>query len=102
DHGRYGTQLKRYVGVFGRDCLHVALFDDLQKDPQSFINSVLTWLGVSSMVLPDEALKSRLPASRARFVPAARVVRQGANVVRAFDGAQLVGRIKRSSKVQRL
>lgn len=102
DHGRYGTQLKRYVDVFGRDCLHVALFDDLQEDPQSFVDSVLMWLGVSSMVLPDDDLRSKLPASRARFVPAAWVVRQGANVVRALDGAQLVGRVKRSPRVQRL
>ncbi|USQ80453.1 sulfotransferase [Ornithinimicrobium faecis] len=102
DHGRYGTQLKRYADMFGRACLHVAVFDDLQENPQAFVDSVLEWLGVSPMVLPEEDLKSKLPASRARFVPAAWAVRQGANVVRALDGAQLVGRVKRSPRVQRL
>ncbi len=102
DHGRYGTQLKRYADTFGRERLHVAVFDDLQQDPQSFIDAVLAWLGVSPMVLPEEDLKSKLPASRARFVPAAWIVRQGANVVRALDGARLVGCVKRSPRVQRI
>lgn len=102
DHGRYGTQLKRYVDMFGNDCLHVAVFDDLQQDPQSFVDTVLQWLGVEPMVLPEEDLESKLPASRARFLPAAWAVRQTANVVRALDGAELVGRVKRSPRVQRL
>ena len=102
DHGRYGTQLKRYVDMFGADNLHVAVFDDLQQDPQAFVDSVLEWLDISPMVLPADDLESKLPASRARFVPVAWAVRQTANVVRALDGAQLVGRVKRSPRVQQL
>lgn len=102
DHGRYGTQLKRYADMFGRTCLYVAVFDDLQQDPQGFVDSALEWLEVSPMTLPEEDLQSKLPASKARLVPAAWAVRQGANVVRAMDGAQFVGRVKRSPHVQRL
>lgn len=102
EHGRYGTQLKRYADMFGQDGLHVAVFDDLREDPQSFVDSVLGWLGVSPRVLREEDLERRLPASKARLVPAAWVVRQGANVVRALDGAKLVGHIKRSPRVHRL
>lgn len=102
EHGRYGTQLKRYANMFGRDGLHVAVFDDLREDPQSFVDSVLEWLGVSPKILREEDLERRLPASKARLVPAAWVVRQGANVVRALDGAKLVGHIKRSPHVHHL
>lgn len=102
DHGRYGTQLQRYADLFGPECLHVAVFDDLKADPQAFIDDVLRFLAVDPLALPEEDLESKLPASRARFVPAAWIMRQGANVVRALDGAELVGRVKRSSRVHRL
>lgn len=99
DHGRYGSQLRRYVDLFGSDAFHVAVFDDLQADPQKFLNEVLDWLGVGPLRLRDEDRESKLPASRARFVPAAWLVRQAANVVRELNGAELVGKVKRSAAV---
>lgn len=102
EHGRYATQLHRYQPYFDRGRLHISLFDDLQADPQSFLDAVFEFLGVKAVTLDEESLEARLPASRARLAPLAWVVRRGADWVRRHDGAALVGRVKRSSLTQRL
>lgn len=102
EHGRYGASLERYRERFGRDRVYVAVFDDLVADPQAFVDGLLTWLGIAPLPMDEEMLQARLPAGRARSVPVARLARWGANVVRTADGANLVGRVKRSATMQRV
>ena len=101
DEGRYATQLRRYLKVFPPESLHVTLFDDLQADPQFFLDDVTGWLGVARQPIPPELTEARLPASKARWLPVASAAKRGANWVRRHDGAEIVGRIKRSPLVQR-
>ncbi len=102
DHGRYATGLARFFEVFGRDSVYVAVFDDLVADPQSFVDELIAWLGLEPLLLSDELLSARLPAARARSMLVSRLARQGADLARErLDGANLVGRIKRSALVQR-
>ena len=101
DHGRYGTQLLRFRSRFGPDALHVAVFDDLQADPQGFLDAVTAWLGLRSVHLDQAQREPRLPAGRARSVALSRVVSRGAHVLRERDGGRLVGRVKRLPLVQR-
>lgn len=101
DQGRYATQLRRYLRFFDRKSIHVGLFDDLQADPQAFLNGITDWLEVDRHVVSPEQLEVRLPASSARWLPLAAAAKRGANWVRSHDGADLVGRIKRSAVVQR-
>lgn len=100
DEGRYASQLSSFVRVFGADNIHVALFDDLQQDPQSFYDGVTDWLGIERQVLDLALLEAQLPASKARFLPLARAAQMGAEWARQHDGARFVGRIKRSHFVQ--
>lgn len=101
DHGRYGTQLDGFVSRFGRDALHIAVFDDLQADPQAFLGAVTEWLGIEPFP-PDSSLREpRLPAGTARSVVVSRIVSWGAHVLREHDGGKLVGRVKRLPLVQR-
>jgi hypothetical protein len=100
EHGSYGAGLARFLDVFPREQLHVALFDDLAADPQGFIDDVLSFLAVDPLTLSDELLAARLPASRARSVGMARAVRRAAEWVRLANGAEFVGRVKRSRYVQ--
>jgi len=103
-HGRYAAHLAAWVERFGRDRLHVSVFDDLVADPQRFVDDVLAFLGVAPMTLPDDLLEARLPAGRARSVLLARAARRAADLVRERDGgggANLIGRVKRSPLVQR-
>jgi hypothetical protein len=102
EHGRYGAGLMRYIERFGRDSIHVAVFDDLVADPQAFVDELLAWLDIEPVTLDEEMLEARLPASKARSVLVARLVRMGAVLARAADGANLVGRVKRSPVVQRV
>jgi hypothetical protein len=102
NEGRYATHLRRYLSYFDRKSLNIALFDDLEADPQAFLDGVTSWLGVARQEVSPELLQARLPASKARWLPLAVLAKRGANVVRRLDGAELVGRLKRSPLTQRL
>lgn len=102
DEGRYATLLRRYLGSFDRKALHIAVFDDLQADPQAFLDEVTDWLQIGRQVVSPDDLGARLPASGARWLPLAAAAKHAANWVRSRDGADLVGRIKRSKLVERL
>jgi Sulfotransferase domain len=101
EHGRYATGLDRFLEVLPRELVHVALFDDLTRDPQAYLDSVTRFLEVADLPLPQEDLAARLPAARARSVRLASAVRRTADWVRERDGARIVGRVKRSPLVQR-
>jgi hypothetical protein len=102
EHGRYATGLKRFYDLFGQDSVHVAVFDDLVADPQAFIDHLLEWLQIDPLPLSPELIGARLPASAARSAFLARWARKAADIVRERDGANLVGRVKRSTTVQRV
>ncbi len=103
EHGRYATGLRRYSDVFGPEALYVAVFDDLVAAPQRFVAELLDWLGLDQMSLSEELLAARLPAARARSTNLSRLARAAADVARErFDGANVVGRVKRSARVQKL
>jgi hypothetical protein len=101
DEGRYSTHLRSYLEHFGRESLHVAIFDDLQADPQAFLDSVTDWLGIARQRLTPGQLEAQLPASEARWLPLARIAKHGASWARVHDGAGVVARIKHSALVQR-
>lgn len=101
EHGRYATGLDRFLELFPRDLVHVALFDHLVVDPQGFLDDVTAFLGVDPLPLGPKDLEARLPAAKARSIHLASATRRSADWVRAHDGATLVGRVKRSQLVQR-
>lgn len=102
DHGRYATGLLRFRDEFGPDSIHVAVFDDLVSDPQRFIDDLIAWLGLAPLQISEELLTARLPAARARSMLLSRVARRSADLFRErLDGANLVGRVKRSPLIQR-
>jgi hypothetical protein len=101
DQGRYATQLRRYLRCFDRKSIHVGIFDDLQADPQAFLDDVTDWLDLDRHAVSPEQLEARLPASSARWLPLAAAAAHVAIWLRRHDGADLVGRVKRSAVVQR-
>jgi sulfotransferase family protein len=100
--GRYATQLRPYVDAVGAEQIRVGVFDDFEADPQSFLDATTDWLGVGRLPLTPEQLEAQLPASKARFLPLAKIAKLGANWVRNHDGANVVGRVKRAPVIQRL
>jgi hypothetical protein len=81
---------------FPQDSIHIALFDDLLADPQSFVDDVTDFLGVARLPLEEKDREARLPAAAARAPHLAHAVRLAADWVREHDGARLVGAVKRS------
>jgi hypothetical protein len=100
--GRYATHLRRYLESFDRKALYIAVFDDLQSDPQGFLDEVTDWLQIGRHVVSPGQLEARLPASSARWLPLAAATGRAAKWVRGHDGADLVGRVKRSELVHRV
>ncbi len=94
--GRYGTQLESFAGAVDDGRMLVSVFDDLQRDPQGFLDATTDWLHVSRLPLTPEQLGAKLPASRARFQPLARAAQRGAQWARAHNQARMVGLVKRS------
>lgn len=101
DDGRYATHLRRYLRYFDSKALHVAVFDDLAADPQAYLDDITGWLGIATQVVSSDQLSARLPASAARWLPLTMIAQRTADWVRHHDGAELVGRVKRSALVQR-
>ena len=102
EHGRYATALERYLQVFKRERLLVTVFDDLQQNPQRLVDQVTDHLAIARMTLSEEETEPTLAAAQARAVPVAWALRRGADWVRAHDGAELIGAVKRSRLVHRL
>lgn len=100
-HGRYATGLERFLALYPREQVHVAVFDDLVADPQGFLDAVTDFLGVDPLPLSDKDREARLPAAQARSVRLAHAARRSADWLREHDGARLVGRVKRSAFVHR-
>jgi hypothetical protein len=50
---RYTQQVKRYFDVFGRDRVHVVLYDDFAKHLQQTYDATLEFLGVSPVPRPN-------------------------------------------------
>jgi sulfotransferase family protein len=51
--GFYYEQVKRYFDRFGRDQVHIYLYEDLQKQPLPLIKQVFELIGVDSSFVPD-------------------------------------------------
>jgi hypothetical protein len=53
---RYTEQLARYFDRFGRERVHVIVFDDLERDPAAVYADTLRFLGVDASFRPDFAV----------------------------------------------
>ena len=57
--------LERFVAEFGRDRIHVTLYEEFATRPRDVVRSVLFFLGVSDSVVPDP--KVEVPHREARW-----------------------------------
>ncbi|HUG83673.1 MAG TPA: sulfotransferase [Euzebya sp.] len=70
DMGRYARQLQRFLDVFPREQLFVALYDDLAADPVHMCRRVQGFIGVDTAFTPDTSVRhnvSGIPRSRTAY-----------------------------------
>lgn len=53
DYPRFSGQIKRYLDVFGKDKVHVIVFDDFKDDNLKVYREVSNFLGVDESFCPD-------------------------------------------------
>ncbi len=51
--GLYAFHLNRLLRLFPRDRLHIALYDDLRRDPEGFLAEIFSFLEVDAEFRPD-------------------------------------------------
>ena len=66
DYGQYSSQLKRYFNTFGRENVHVIIFDDFAANSQESVAGVCRFLGLSNLENIDA--KTHNPAQLPRFL----------------------------------
>jgi hypothetical protein len=87
---RFHEQLERYYAVFGRDQVHVILFDDLVGDPATTYRRVLEFLGIDATFVPTFRVMNPNKRTRSRLVkrmvgkvmdPSSRIRRTGVRLI---------------------
>ncbi len=68
DDARYATQVARYLDTFGRDQVHVILFEDFRRDPARTYASVLEFLDVGPDFQPTFTVANANKEARNRVV----------------------------------
>ncbi|MGC1370663.1 MAG: sulfotransferase [Candidatus Sulfotelmatobacter sp.] len=53
ESGRYASTLKLWRRSFGAENVMAAIYDDLQKDPQAFVDTIVDFIGVRRFPLAD-------------------------------------------------
>lgn len=100
EHGRYGRALSRYLEVFPRELIYVGVFEDLQADPQQYLDGIADFLEIDRLVLSEEATRKLYAAATPRHAPSARLAKAVAVWLRNAGAEAAVGRVKRSSIVR--
>jgi len=66
EYGKYAEQLKRYFREFGRESIHVVIFEDFKRDTVSEFAKVCHFLNISTKFKPDMRIYN--PAQTPRFI----------------------------------
>src|SRR5215211_616571 len=73
---RYSEQLKRYLSVFGRERVHIVVYDDFRRDTIGAYRETCEFLGIDrdfvprfEIVNPNKRVRSRVLRNLVRFPP---------------------------------
>jgi hypothetical protein len=67
EEGFYHRHLVRWFNLFGREKIHVILFDDIKDRPEKVVHDLYGFLGVASGFVPPSLHRRVNPAAQARF-----------------------------------
>ncbi len=97
DVGRYGSQLRRWIDLFGESQVHAILFEDFTRDTEDEFRRVLKFLDVDSRFQPREFGVHNAATSKSAVVPLLRTrpLRYAAGVARTVLGPPMARRLSR-------
>ena len=98
----YATPLRRYIEAFGRERIHIALFDDLGSNPRGFAEQMFRFLDVEPLELPPKLLGKVLPAGTPRSRSLAYMAKIVSHTVKQIGFAKLRGKAKTSPLIRNL
>jgi hypothetical protein len=96
----YTRYLAPYVEQFGRDSIHVGVFDELSADPNAYANKVFTFLGIDELDLSHAQRQKMMPAGAPRSRLVAKLAKKASHAARALGLRGLRGKVKRSRTVR--
>ncbi len=75
EQNRYAFHLRRWYDTFGRDAVLVALYDDLEADPQAFVDRICEFIAIEHIAVGPEQAARRVHVVESA-PPSRRLVRQ--------------------------
>jgi hypothetical protein len=96
ERGRYSTYLASYIEKFGRHKIHVAIFDNLARNPKEFATQLLSFLELEFLEIPKEVTQKIMPAGQPRSKVVTKLKKKGSSVLRQFGLTELRSRLKTS------
>jgi sulfotransferase family protein len=94
---RYAFHLKGWQDTFGKENVLICLYDDLESDPQSYLNRVCSFIGIESIAIDDRQATARVnsfptaPRNR-KLAQNARHARDWLRAHRAYFAIRLLDR----------
>jgi len=102
EEGCYARYLGPYLERFSRDQIHIAMFDDLQQDPNLFAQRVFENLEILPMSLEKKMQTKVVPASLPRNQHLCRIAKSMSIYCRELGWKKLRGHVKRSRTIRNL
>lgn len=96
----YDVHLERFLRVFPREHLHVALYDDIKSDPTAMLRDIYAFIGVDPNFHPEVAKEKIFAAGKPRMTAVARALRPFTLWLRESDMHGLLTWAKLNSTVQ--
>jgi Sulfotransferase family len=95
---RYAEQIERYLDVFGRDRVHVILYEDLRDDALAVFRSTCVFIGVDPGFHPDLRIINPNRRTRSRWIQ--RLITRPPEPVRAVLHRVSSQRLRRATAIR--
>lgn len=102
ERGRYAQYLQPYLEQFGRERIHIGVFDELQIDPARFANQIFAFLGLAPLEISATLAQKIMPAATPRSTLLTKLTKSASARAKRMGFKWLTGRLKRSRLVRGL
>jgi len=91
--------LKGYMDVFSRENICILIFDDLCKDPVTFLKKIYEFLQVDKSFIPKDVTKEVLPNGQARNRILAKIAKKSAIAIRKLGFPEIVTKLSDDASI---